>query len=251
MNLAMPYAGSIGVQTFSYATLTALCHEPDVFQFMTRQEQQRLSFLEGITTMMTKRRIALLIAGMLVGAQVGIASMSGPAETSEQQPEAPLQAEASEPTTSAEQTESQATAEQASAPEQQAEAAPAVPAKPRTLADAIFPALHSETFPPSTDERPLNPHVAAYLEARAANTLLADAGARSSPFPDAEEPGQRMLPTQFAYFERREAERLAAYEQRLQAERERAAVAAGTVDTRPVETAALPETERVAGTIQQ
>jgi len=165
--------------------------------------------------MMTKRRIALLIAGMLVGAQVGIASMSGPGESSEQQPETPLQAEATEPTTSAEQTESQATAEQASAPEQQADAAPAAPAKPRTLADATFPPLHSDTFPPSADERPLNPYVAAYLEARAANTLLADAGARSSPFPDAEEPGQRMLPTQIAYFERLEAERLAAYEQRL------------------------------------
>ena len=201
--------------------------------------------------MMTKRRIALLVAGMLVGAQVGIASMSGPGESSEQQPETPLQAEATEPTTSAEQTESQATAEQASAPEQQADAAPAVPAKPRTLADATFPPLHSDTFPPSAEERPLHPYVAAYLEARAANTLLADAGARSSPFPDAEEPGQRMLPTQIAYFERLEAERLAAHEQRLQAEREKATVAAGAVEIRPVETAALPETERVAETIQQ
>jgi hypothetical protein len=35
----MGYAGSIGVQAISYTTLTALCHEPDAFEFMTRQEQ--------------------------------------------------------------------------------------------------------------------------------------------------------------------------------------------------------------------
>jgi hypothetical protein len=203
--------------------------------------------------MMTKHRIALLIAGMLVGAQVGIASMSGPGETSEQQTETPLQAEATEPTGSPEQTESQATAEQAAAPEQQAapETGHILPARPRTLADATFPPLHSDTFPPSTDERPLNPYVAAYLEARAANTLLADAGAAGSPFPDAEEPGQRMLPTQVAYFEKMEAERLAAYEQRMHAEQQKAAVTASTIETRPAEAAVPPEGERLAGTIQQ
>lgn len=204
--------------------------------------------------MMTKRRIAVLIAGMLVGAQVGIASMSAPAESSEQQPETPLQAEATEPTGSPDQAESQATAEQAAAPEQQTapETGYIVPAKPRTLADATFPALHSDTFPPSTDERPLNPYIAAYLDARAANTLLADAGAASSPFPDVAEPGERMLPTQVAYFDRLEAERLAAYEQRMQAEREKAAVAASPAETRPAaETAALPEGQQIARTIQQ
>jgi hypothetical protein len=203
--------------------------------------------------MMTKHRIAVLIAGMLVGAQVGIASMSGPAELSEQPSEAPLQAEAAEPTASPGQSETGAAAEQGTAPEQQAapETGYILPARPRTLADATFPPLHSDTFPPSTDDRPLNPHVAAYLEAKAANTLLASAGAAGSPFPDADEPGQRMLPTQIAYFERLEAERLAAYEQRMQAEREKAAVAAGTAETRSLETTALPEGERLAGTIQQ
>jgi hypothetical protein len=203
--------------------------------------------------MMTKRRIAVLIAGMLVGAQVGIASMSGPAESSEQQPETPLQAEATEPTGSPDQAESQATAEQAAAPEQQAaETGYILPAKPRTLADATFPALHSDTFPPSTDERPLNPYVAAYLDARAANTLLADAGAASSPFPDVAEPGERMLPTQIAYFDRLEAEQLAAYEQRMQAEREKAIVAASAAETGlAAEPAALPEGQQLARTIQQ
>ena len=50
-----------------------------------------------------------------------------------------------------------------------------IPARPRTLADASFPPLTSDAFPPSTDERPLNPEVIAYLDQRAANTLLADA----------------------------------------------------------------------------
>jgi hypothetical protein len=203
--------------------------------------------------MMTKRRIALLVGSMLVGAQVGIASMTDSSALSEQQSEMPLQAEATEPTAAPEQAETQATAEQAAAPEQHAaaEVGYVVPARPRTLADATFPALHSEVFPPSTDDRPLLPSVAAYLERKAANTLLAHAGAAESPFPASDEPGQRILPVQLAYFERLEAQRLAAHEQRILAEREQAAPITSTAETRAVDNTAQPEAERVAGTIQQ
>lgn len=203
--------------------------------------------------MMTKRRIALLVGSMLVGAQVGIASMTDSSALSEQQSEMPLQAEATEPTATPEPAETQASAEQVAAPEQQAaaEAGYVVPARPRTLADATFPALHSDVFPPSTDDRPLPPSAAAYLERKAANTLLAHAGAAGSPFPESDEPGQRILPVQLAYFERLEAQQLAAYEQRILTEREQAASIASTVETRAVDNTAQPEAERIAGTIQQ
>lgn len=206
--------------------------------------------------MMTKRRIAMLIAGMLVGAQVGIASMGGPAAGSEQS-EIPLQADATEPTAAPEQLEPQAATEQVT-PSEQLSVDPGyvIPAKPRTLADAIFPPLHSDVFPPSTDDRPLLPSVVAYFERKAANTLLANAGAAESPFPESTEPGERILPVQIAYFDGLEAQRLAAAEQRLaeqrmQAEREAASTPAVAAEVRPVEAAAQPEIEQIAGNVPQ
>ncbi|HET9664758.1 MAG TPA: hypothetical protein VFP00_11085 [Burkholderiales bacterium] len=202
--------------------------------------------------MMTKRRIALLIAGMLVGAQVGIASMGGPASGSEQHSEMPLQSDATDPSAAPEQVEPQAT-EQAAPSEQQPTVDPGyvIPAKPRTLADATFPPLHSDVFPPSTDDRPLHPTVIAYLERKAANTLLANAGAAESPFPESTEPSERILPVQIAYFDALEAQRLAAAEQRMQAEREAASMPAVAAEARPVEAAAQPEVEQIAGNVPQ
>lgn len=207
--------------------------------------------------MVTNRRIAMLIAGMLVGAQVGIASMGGPAAGSEQS-EIPLQADATEPTTAPEQLEPQAAAEQATPSEQQPSVEPGyvTPARPATLADATFPPLHSDVFPPSTDDRPLLPAVVAYFERKAANTLLANAGAAESPFPESTEPGERILPVQIAYFDRLETQRLAAAEQRIaeqrmQAEREAASIPAAAAEARPVEAAAQPEVEQIAGNVPQ
>jgi hypothetical protein len=195
--------------------------------------------------MMSKRRIAVLVAGMLVGAQVGIASMSGPAPSTEPQ-ESLAQGESAEPTSAPEQAETQTAPapEQAAASEQPAIVGTIIPPKPRTLADATLPELRSDVFPPSTDDKPLLPALAAYLDRKAANTLLADAGAPGSPFPDSAEPG-RMLPAQVAYFDRIETERIAAAEARAVAQREQAAPAASSVAS-----AELP-VERVAGNIAQ
>lgn len=199
---------------------------------------------------MSKRRIAVLIAGMLVGAPIGIASVGGLAP-SEPQAEMPLQAEADQASTEQAQAEPSATGEQtASAEQQPAEVGYIVPALPRTLADATFPPLHSDVFPPSTDERPLAPAVVAYLERKAANTLLADAGSAEPVFAAVDE-GWRMSPVQIAYFDAVESARIAAAEDRMRAEMEARSVPSGT----PTETAAATPIEagidRVAGNVQQ
>lgn len=200
---------------------------------------------------MSKRRIAVLIAGMLVGAPIGIASVGGLAPSEPQQAEMPLQAEADQASTEQAQAEPSATGEQTASVEQQpAEVGYIVPARPRTLADATFPPLHSDVFPPSTDERPLAPAVVAYLERKAANTLLADAGSAEPVFAAIDE-GWRMSPVQIAYFDAVESARIAAAEDRVRAEMEARSVPSGT----PTETAAATPMEagvdRVAGNVQQ
>ena len=74
-------------------------------------------------------------------------------------------------------------------------------------------AIAQLTAPGTIEERPLLPSVAAYLDRKAASTLLADAGAREPVFPASDE--DRMLPTQIAYFEALEARRIAAAEAEL------------------------------------
>ena len=158
---------------------------------------------------MSQRRIAVLIAGMLAGAQVGIAAIDGTSSATEEYTEAaPAQAEAVEQETTAEQA---ATGEPIAAVGQQRpiETGYVVPARPRTLADDTLPALHSDVFPPSTDDRPLLPALAAYLDRKAATTELA--GATPPVFPPSEE-GWKLLPAQVAYFDRIEAARIAAAE---------------------------------------
>ena len=207
--------------------------------------------------MMSKRRIAVLVAGMLVGAQVGIASMTNSAPGTEPQ-ENLAQGEITEPTSAAEQAESQTTPapEQTAAAEQQPVVGYVIPPKPRTLADATFPEVRSDVFPPSTDDKPLLPALAAYLDRKAANTLLADAGAPGSPFPDSAETG-RMLPSQVAYFDRIEATQLAAAEARMAAQREAAQQQAQREAAQQAAVQASAErapeapVEYVAGTVQQ
>lgn len=158
---------------------------------------------------MSQRRIAVLIAGMLAGAQVGIAAIDGSSSATEEYTEAPpVQAETVEQETTAEQA---AAGEPIAAVGQQRpiETGYVVPARPRTHADATLPPLHSDVFPPSTDDRPLLPVLAAYLDRKAATTELA--GAAPPVFPPSEE-GSQMLPVQVAYFDRIEAARVAATE---------------------------------------
>lgn len=205
---------------------------------------------------MSKRRLAVLIAGMLVGAPIGIASVTGLPTLIEQPAEAPLQAEVLEPT-SAEQTEAaqqpspveQATVEQRPV----SEVGYVLPARPRTLADATFPPLESDAFPPSTDERPLLPSVAAYLDRKAASTLLADAGAPEPVFPVSNE--DRMPPSQIAYFEALEAQRVAAAEARAREEQQAMAAPVtapiSVAGPTPVEGPSEAGIDRVAENVRQ
>jgi hypothetical protein len=201
---------------------------------------------------MSKRRIAVLIAGMLVGAPIGIASVGGLAPSEPQQAEMPLQAEgADQASTEQAQTEPSATGEQTAAVEQQpAEVGYIVPARPRTLADATFPPLHSDVFPPSTDERPLAPAVVAYLDRKAANTLLADAGSAEPVFAAVDE-GWRMSPVQIAYFDAVESARIAAAEDRMRAEVEASSVPSGTATETATATPIEGGVDHVAGNVQQ
>jgi hypothetical protein len=162
---------------------------------------------------MSQRRIAVVITGMLVGAQVGIAAMDGSSWPTEEYAKAELARSEAE----AEAVKQAATGEPMPAGEPVAtgggqrpiEAGYVVPARPRTVPDEALPALHSDVFPPSTDDRPLLPALAAYLDRKAATTELA--GATPPVFPPSEE-GWKLLPAQVAYFDRIEAARMAAAE---------------------------------------
>lgn len=163
---------------------------------------------------MSQRRIAVLVASMLIGAQVGIAAVDGPFSPTEEYAEpAPDVAEAAEPAPVADEApgvEQMAAADQAS-PVERAPAAEygyVVPARARTLLDATFPPLANDAFPPSTDDRPLLPALIEYLDRRAATIELASAGSREPVFPPSYI--SDMHPALVAYFERVEAARLAA-----------------------------------------
>lgn len=162
---------------------------------------------------MSQRRIAVVIAGMLVGAPVGIAAMDGSLWPTEEYAKAELarseaQAEAVKQAASS---GSMPAGEPIAAVGQQQplEAGYVVPARPRILSDTTSPPSHSAVFPPSTDDRPLLPALAAYLDRKAATTELA--GAPEPVFPPSEE-GWKPLPAQVAYFDRIEAARVAAAE---------------------------------------
>jgi hypothetical protein len=194
--------------------------------------------------MMSKRRIAMVIAGMLVGAPIGIAGVLGLAPGQE----APTEAALAPGIAAAEPSDAQANPGDSTIAETAPGSGYVIPARPRTLADATFPPLTSDAFPPSTDERPLDPAVVAYLDQRAANTLLADAGAAEPIFAGYDAQEHRMPPAQVAYFDQLEATRLAAAEQRA-----REASAAATIAPPDAMAGAVssPAVDRIAENMRQ
>lgn len=168
---------------------------------------------------MSKRRLAVLIAG-LFAAPIGIAAVTGLTPEERLPPESVVQPQPAAPSAT-----EQAPVEQAAPTEVQPtqEAGYVVPARPRTLADVAVPPLQSDVFPPSTDDKPLLPTLAAYLDRQAANTLLADAGAREPLFSESYD--ERVSPAVMAYFDRLEAERVAVAEARARHEQQMAAEA--------------------------
>jgi outer membrane protein OmpA-like peptidoglycan-associated protein len=109
----------------------------------------------------------------------------------------------------------------ATGPMAAAEQQPAVLlASPRTPADATSRTLRSDVFPPSTDEAPLAPSIAAYFDQKEANTpQLKGAAADELVFAGfEEEEGWRMSPVQVTYFEAREAAVITEAKGRLRAE---------------------------------
>ena len=161
---------------------------------------------------MSQRRIAILIAGMLAGAQVGSAATDGSLWPTEEYAKAEMaRAEAEAEAVKQGATEPMPAGEPVAAVGQQRpiEAGYVVPAQRHTPADVPASALQSDVFPPSTDDRPLLPALTAYLDRKAATTELA--GATPPVFPPSEE-GSQMLPVQMAYFDRIEAARVAAAE---------------------------------------
>jgi hypothetical protein len=113
--------------------------------------------------MQTRHRIALLTAGVLIGAQIGVASVSVPVpDTAEQMEPVAGDAQALESKTSTEPTETQA--EAAPAPEESSQSLIAAAQQPIIPVPVRYADPRTSTFPPSTDDRPLLRSVAAYLE---------------------------------------------------------------------------------------
>ena len=157
--------------------------------------------------MQTRHQLAILAAGLLVGAQIGIAAIGQPIPDTEQQmePVAPeLQAE-QESASTPEETQPELTAG-AQAPEP----APAAAPEPAMPIAAPQPVYRWERTPPwGSDEPALLPSVIAYLER---TEHLRVTGAPGRAFPQSTD-DPTLLPATIAYFERLEATRLAAQAQ--------------------------------------
>ena len=151
--------------------------------------------------MLSKRRIAVLIAGLLVGAQVGVAAISEesnlpPSAEQEYLEPAPAQAEYVEPAPA-----------QAEPVDQVAAPGPVEPREaPATQAEA-----RGDAFPSSADEWKMLPAQIAYFDRLEASRRAAgiELVARGDAFPSSADEW-KMLPAQIAYFDRVEATRLAA-----------------------------------------
>lgn len=158
--------------------------------------------------MLHRRSIAVVIAGLLVGAQAGIAAISLPESESEEYAEAsyaepaPVVAESAE----AAAPEAEPVEQAASAVE---EAAPARDAVVSAAPDTQAAFVPSTVFPSSADDVSILPALAAYLDRKAATQLT---GAPGPVFPSSADEW-RLLPAVIAYFDRLEATRLAAREQ--------------------------------------
>lgn len=156
--------------------------------------------------MQTRHRIALLTAGLLVGAQIGIAAIETPiADTSDQMEPIPSEALALEGGTSGEPVEAQS--EAAPTPDENAQAPIAAAEEPSETVRLSIP--QGTAFPPSTDEAPLLPAQIAYFDSTEHLRLT---GASGNVFPPSTD-DQPMLPALVAYLEQREATRLAAQTQ--------------------------------------
>ena len=155
---------------------------------------------------MSQRRIAVLIAGLLAGAQVGVAAISDesnlpPSAEQEYLEPAPAQAEYVEPAPA-----------QAEPVDQVAAPGPVEPREtPATQAEA-----RESVFPSSTDEWKMLPAQIAYFDRLEADRLAAGIQwvARGDAFPRSNSvDDMSLLPAQIAYFDRLEATRLAAGDQ--------------------------------------
>jgi hypothetical protein len=208
---------------------------------LTRHRGKASNLIEqhGDRFMQTRRRIALLTAGLLVGAQIGIAAIETPiADTSDQMEPIPSEALALEGGTSGEPMEAQS--EATPAPDENAQAPIAAAEEPsETVGHSVpqgtafppstddvqmLPALvdyldrtahlrltgaSGNVFPPSTDDQPMLPATIAYLDSTAHLRLT---GASGNVFPPSTD-DQPMLPALVAYLEQREATRLASQTQ--------------------------------------
>ena len=158
--------------------------------------------------MQTRHQIALLTAGLLVGAQIGVASMGTPiSDTGEQVEPVPSEAHAWEGGTSGGDADAQADATRIAAEGEQAGAG-AIPLA--SAADANQPAIPQGTAFPSTHpdpDWPMLPATLAYLE-RTAHLRLT--GASGNVFPPSTD-DVTMLPALAAYLEQRHVAVLAEY----------------------------------------
>jgi hypothetical protein len=145
--------------------------------------------------MFSKRRIAILIAGLLLGTQVGLAALeqTSSAEGDSAQPQ-PLSAPAEQP------------AQVEQSPEQQAaqlgSAEASAPSAP--IVAAAVPMPREDAFPPSADDmvwKPL-PVQARYLEDRAASIQVASMGDAFPP--SADEMPYKPLPALAQYLDQKE-----------------------------------------------
>jgi hypothetical protein len=156
--------------------------------------------------MQTRHRIALLTAGLLVGAQIGIAAIETPiADTSDQMEPIPSEALALEGGTSGEPMEAQS--EATPAPDENAQAPIAAAEEPSETVGHNVP--QGTAFPPSTDDRPMLPAQIAYFDSTEHLRLT---GASGNVFPPSTD-DRPMLPALVAYLEQREATRLASQAQ--------------------------------------
>ena len=144
---------------------------------------------------MLQRRIPVLIAALLVGAQVGVAGVSAPSSTEVEYTEPlPAQTEPVEPAA-------------ASDPAEAGSGALATIGEyVRRITTGIPAVVPDNVFPSTGEEVELLPALAAYLDQKAATQL---AGASGDVFPSTGEE-VTMLPVQVAFFDRLEATRLAA-----------------------------------------
>jgi len=193
--------------------------EPVVKPDMTRLDPEKRAWIKqhGEEFMQTRHQVMLLAAGLLVGAQIGIASIGTPiADTSDQMEPASGAEIALEAGTPGEPTEAQS--EIAATPDVSAQTSIVADEQPIAVT-ARYTGPQGTAFPASADDVQMLPALAAYLD-RTAHLRLT--GASGNVFPPSTD-DQPMLPAVVAYFNRLEATRLAAAQQQQLARSESSA----------------------------